>query len=458
LEDRKMRIPLLATIFACLLLAGCVPDFVSVSRDGTIALSLTEEGDLELGEKDRHVYLTNANADFLIKIEELKDCMFPEISPSGKAIAALAEDGLIVYDRETKEQKVIYSPPESANEWSVFCSAWSPDEKKIAFFAGEFEDVPDCTLNLYHVDRKKLEVLAVRTGPRAAWLPDSKRLLYLSFPPKIAGNDGPPFGNLKMINVETKRKRTLARKGVFAYSEIAVFPQGQAVAFPCAEWGDLDIGPGGIQVPLVLKKQLLRRHEGRGEEQKPGKRGEREAHQSEQPEERAATRGTQSRAGQEQAPEKEFVLQEGQPFHPHICAVSPDGKRIACVRFVPGKEGSPEPSGEGRVEGAAPEEEDEREEKPRGTEEDKAPDQGWEVCVVNDDGTNVVPILRGGDDGFMQVLWVSNDRLICLNSDTIVAVDADGKNALDLIATIKTKFADRFKRPEKEAESAKSSG
>ena len=445
-----MRTPLLATIFACVLLAGCVPDFVSVSKDGTIALTLSEEGDLELGEETRHVYLTNANADFLIKIEELEDCMFPEISPSGKAIAALAEDGLVLHDRETKERKVIYSPPENANDWSVFCSTWSPDEKKIAFFAGEFEDVPDCTLNLYHVDKKKLEVLAVRTGPRAAWLPDSKRLLYLSFPPNVAGNDGLPFGNLKMMNVETKRKRTLARRVLFAYSEIAIFPQGKAVVFPCAEWEDLEIGPGGIQVPLGLRKQLLRRPDSKGEKQRPSGREKREAHQAEEPQERPVAEGTQPGTEEKQGLGKEFVLLESQPFHPHICSVSPDGKRIACVRLVSDEGVSAAPSGEGQREVAPAEKPGEHEEKPQESEEENQPASAWEVCVVNADGTSMVPILRGDEDGFMQVLWVSNERLICLTSDGIVAVDADGGNALDLTATIKTKFADQFKSPQKE--------
>jgi hypothetical protein len=427
-----MRACLLSAILGLALLTGCVPDFVSVSRDGTIALTLHEDGEFEpLEGEDQHIYLTNANADFLTKVERLEGCGYPQISPSGRFIVALSEDGLVLYDRETKRRRVIYRQPEGADDWSVNFPVWSPDEKEVAFFAGDFEDdPPKCRLNVYDVRRRELQVLARRACPRAAWWPDSKHLLYISFPPGASEGGGePPFGDLKVVHVRTAEERTLARRQLFSYSRVAVFAGGNAILYPCVRWDKTEITPAGVTAPLVLKKDVIPGLKDKTEERPSDKEEKAEPPQPEQAEAKPDVEKAEPAAGQEKAQEKSFVLEEGQPFHPYICAVSPDGKKIAYARSVWAAPGS------GDAE-----------------ERDTEPER-WEICVANADGTNGVAVARASDEGFFQVLWVSDTRLICVSSDgEILAVDADGKNKLNLIEAIATKFADQFEQVKEEEE------
>jgi len=454
-------------VLGLMFLTGCVPDLVSVSRDGTIALSLQPDAEFEPFEGDGEcVYLTNANAEFLIKVEDMKGCMYPQISPSGRCIVALSEDGLVLYDREAKKARVIYRRPEDDDDWSPFFPVWSPDEKRLAFFVGDFgEEVPDCALIVYDVESREREVIARRTSPRASWMPDSRGLLYISVPPGVSEGSGePPFGHLEMIDVRTGEKRTLARRQLFSYSRTAVFPGGNAILYPCVRWDKLQITRWGVAVPLVLKKELIPgpqdgsfMRQQKAEERRPDKatffsKGEEEAKppQPEQAEGKRDVEKARPAAGEEWPEEKDFILEEGQPFHPHVCEVSPDGKKIAYARRVWTATGSDKIGLPGEVELKKPRPNEEESEDARGADDEDTEAEGWEVCVAKADGTGSVAVAQASEEGFFQVLWVSNTRLICVVDEGILAVDADGKNKLNLIDAIRAKFADQFGGKEEE--------
>jgi len=421
-----------ALVLGLLLLVGCLPNPVSVSKDGTIALTLSETGEYELVQGERQqVYLTNANADFLTKVEGMEKCRMPVISPSGRYIVACSDEELLLHDRKAKKDRVIYRAREGDSDGTLNFPVWSPNEKKVAFFAEGFgpDDLP--TLKVYDVRRRELEVLARRASPQAAWLPDSKRLLYMSFPPGISEDGGAPFADLNMINVRTGRQRTLAREQLAWLNKIAVFPDGKAILFPCASWDLAELGPTGLAIPIVLKKQSLPTA---GKKAAARESDEAEGEKTAGPD----TEKAQS-APTEEEKEEGFVLKEGQPFYPCTCAVSPDGKKIAYVRYIwlsPPVE--------------APEDAEQEETEESGEEETEPP-RGVEFCVAEADGTGIVAVARSEESENAQVVWVGNTRLLCVTEEEIVAVDADGKNALDLVEAIRTKFADRFEqKPEEE--------
>jgi len=448
---------LLALILSCLLLVGCMPgpNFVSVSRDGTIAFCLAErvaeeEGSGSEDEYSERIYLTNANADFLIEVEELAGCLCPIISPPGKHIVAISDDGLLLYDRKTEKSRIIYRPRKGDDGSSLIFSTWSPDGKKIAFLAGSLDDdSQNCTLNVYDLKRRELEVLARGASPRVAWLPDSKRLVYISIPSSGSENDGFLFGDLKMINVRSRKQRTLARRELILYSGIAVFPDGESILFPCVDWEDVDIGRAGMTVPIVLKKESLPRPGKKAAKQKPRQAEEEEATRAEA---KSDAEKAPSAAGEEKPQERGFVLREGQPFCPLSCAVSPDGERIAYFRYTWGPRSAEdeavekeESEGEEAEEMEADQVEAAAEESEESDEEGTGPD-GLELCVARADGTGSIAVARDLDNDFPQVLWVSDTRLICVTDESIIAVDADGENKLDLIEAVKTKFPDQFER------------
>jgi hypothetical protein len=446
MEGKNMRLCFAAGILVLLFLTGCVPDLVSVSRDGTIALTLKEDGKFEpLEGKDQRVYLTNASADFLTKVEGLDGCLCPQISPSGRFIVAVSEDGLVLYDRETKERRVFYTCPEEADDWSVNFPVWSPDEKKIAFFVGNFDDdPPGCRLTVYDVERRELIVLARRACPRATWRPDSKHLLYVSFPPGASKGGGePPFGDLKMVSVTTGKRKTLARRQLFSYTRIAAFPKGNAILFPCVRWDDAQVTREGVTAPLVLNKEVIPAPEEKKEERSSDREEEAKPAQPEQSEAKRDVEKPQPAAGEEKPQEQGFILEEGQPFHPYICEVSPDGERIAYARAVGKITGFGDfwPAKPREAEGEEPVG---PEAEPKETDSKSTELEGWEVCVAGADGTGSVALARSTDDEFLQVLWVSDSRLICVTDKGILAVDADGQNKLDLIEAIGAKFADQF--------------
>lgn len=447
----------LALVLGSFLLVGCVPDFVSVSRDGTIALTLTKEGDFDPIEgDDQRLYLTNANGEFLTRIEGMDDCAWPQISPSGKFIVADSEEGLVLYDRKSRKRRVIYRPPKGAGDSGSRLPAWSPDDKKIALFEGDY-DSPNFALKVYDVKRRELEVLDRLASPLATWLPDSKRLAYVSLPRDVSEDDESfPFGDLRIMNVRTGKQTTLARGQLSPFTKIAAFPQGESILFCCVDWEDLEFRRMGITAPIVLRKQPLPRRVKKEPTPTRGETEEVETSPLEEGEAKPAAERAQPAASEEKAEEKGFVLTEGQPFCYMTCAVSPDGKRIAYVRYV-----WDQPSaGRLDVEKEQTEEEKTRkreseEENPETDEEDNEP-KGVEFCVAKADGTDSVVVLRSMGQGQMpQVLWVSNTRLLCgtVSFDSgedsksrLILVDADGKNKFDLIETITTKFADQFER------------
>ena len=447
---------LLGAIAVLLLLVGCLPNPVSVSKDGTIALTLSEEGKYKLIQSEgEQVYLTNANADFLEKVEGMDECRFPVISPSGRYIAACSGEDclekLVLYDRETKKRRTIYRRRD--DDLAVDFPSWSPDDRKIAFFEGDYEG-PHFTLRAYDVKRRELEVLDRRAAPQATWLPDSKRLLYLSLSPGWTENEEAPTYDLRMTNVGTGKRKTLARGRLFAYSKIDAFPEGRAVLFSCVNWEDMEFGRSGVTAPFVLKKELLLLA---GKKAAKRKSSEVEAEEATEAQEAEAKpdAGEALPAATEEGPKEEgFVLREGQPFHPYTCAVSPDGSRIAYVRPIWKTADSAEPQGaeEEKTESEKPEEVEGEPEEPAEGEKEAEP-EAWEVCVAKGDGTGSVAILRSSrDESFIQVIWVSDTRLLCVTEEEIIAVDADGENKFDLTEAIRVKFADRFEPgEEKEA-------
>jgi Tol biopolymer transport system component len=432
-----MRVLCLLTGLGLLLLVGCLPNPVSVSNDGTIALTLSETGEYGLVQGERQqVYLTNASADFLEKVEGMEKCRMPVISPSGRYVVACSDEELLLHDRKGKKTRVIYRARQGEHDGTLNFPAWSPDEKRIAFFAEGFgpDELP--SLKVYDVKRRELEVLARRASPQAAWLPDSRRLLYVSFPAGISEDGGTPFGDLNMINVRTGRQETLARGQIIWLNKIAVFPEGKAILFPCVSWEDVEIEPTGLAVPIVLKKQAL---PSRGKKVQQREADQAETEDSRQPEETEAKPETLKAESlpTEEVEGEGFVLDEGQPFYPMTCAVTPDGKKIAFVRYI-----WPQEPAEA-VEGPEQEESEEEETELR---------RGVEFCVAKADGTAIMVVARSEENENAQVVWVGNTRLLCVTDDGVVAVDADGKNALELTDAIKTKFADQFEREEKATE------
>jgi hypothetical protein len=443
---RAMRVCSVAGILGLMCLTGCIPDFVSVSDDGTIALTLHGNGEFQpVEEEEQSIYLTNANADFLIKVEGLEGCGYPQISPSGRSIAAISEDGLVLYDRETKERRVVHQPTEEDDDWSAFFPVWSPDEKKLAFFVGDFgEDVPNCRLIVYDVESREREVVARRTSPRASWMPDSRRLLYVSVPPGVSEGSGePPFGSLAMIDVRTGEKKILARRQLFFFSRTAVFPRGNAILYPFVSWHHMDLDREGVMAPVLLKKEILSLPEAEAEES----RSNREEAKPAKPD---VEKPQPTAAGQKEPEEKGFVLEEGQPFHPHMCEVSPDGNKIAYARQASGATGSDKIGLPGEVELKKPRPAEEEPESARGANDEDTETEGWEVFVAKADGTGSVAVVRITEGEVLQVLWVSNTRLICVTGESLLAVDADGRNKLDLIEAIRTKFPDQFEQPKEE--------
>jgi hypothetical protein len=412
-----MKVALSAVFVGVVLLTGCVPNLVSVSKDGTIALMIKENGDFN--GLDGEVYLTNANADFLTKVEDLNGCVGPNISPSGRFIAAVSEDHLVLYEREKKDFRSIYRVPEKFDSWPTLFQVWAPDETKIAFFAGDPDsEPPRWNLYVYDLERRELQLVARDACPRATWSPDGERLLYISFPQGVSeGGDEPPFGDLRIFDVETAEERVLVRRQFVSFSRAAAFPAEDAILFPCILWDRLEITASGMTVPLVLKKQRV------------SVLGETSREEIAEP----PSADTNAKpVGEKPSPEppvaeppKEFVFEEGQPFHPHMIDISPDGKKIAYARVLRTATGSPEADA-GNTEQM----------------------EGWEVCVANADATGSILVHQQEGSDVSQVFWTSNTRLLCISDGSIYAVDSDGKNKIDLIETLKTKFADRFKKPE----------
>ncbi len=416
-----------------LLLTGCLPNTVSVSKDGTIALTLSETGEYSLIQGDREqVYLTNASADFLEKVEGLEECRMPVISPSGRYVLACSEKELLLHDRETKRTRAIYRERGGSDSGMEF-PVWSPDERKIAFFGQGLgvDDTP--ALCVYDVKRRELEVLVRNASPQAAWLPDSKRLLYISLAQSVFDDGGVPFGDLNMIQVSTHREKTLARGQVFWLSGVSVFPKGNAVLFPCADWEGVEIVRTGMSIPMVLRKELLPAAN--------SKTAPQPAAQRESVPGAAATEshpgGGQSVSVPAEPKERSFKLEKGQPIFPLTCAVSPDGTRIAYVRCM---------WDSGVREGQSATSEAETNE----LDDDTESPEGLECCVARGDGTGIVSVLRCGGEDNAQVLWVNDSRLLWVTEDGIIAVDADGQNKVNLIESIQTKFPDQFKREEKQ--------
>ena len=73
-----------------------------------------------------------------------------------------------------------------------------------------------------------------------------------------------------------------------------------------------------------------------------------------------------------------------------------------------------------------------------------------ELCVAKADGTGSIAVARGMQEGLPQVVWAGNTRLICVTEDKIFAVDADGRNKLDLIETLRKRFPDQFEQEKEE--------
>lgn len=423
-----MKALLILAVVGLLLFTGCLPNTVSVSKDGTVALTLSETGEYSLiqGEREQ-VYLTNASVDFLEKVEGLEECRMPVISPSGRYVLACPDNVLILHDRQTKKTRTIYRARGGSDGGMEF-PVWSPDERKVAFFGQGLGPDEAPALCVYDVKRRELEVLVRNASPQAAWLPDSKRLLYISLAQSVFDDGGVPFGDLNLIQVSTHREKSLARGQLFWLSGVAVFPEEKAVLFPCANWEGVNFVPTGMSIPIVLRKELL--------PVATGKTAPQPAAQSESVSGDAATESQAGGVPAVPAPpepkEEPFKLEEGQPFFPMTCAVSPDGKRIAYVRYVWDSGSSEEQAADAEAESSDPE-------------EDAESPEGLEFCVARADGTGIVSILRCGGEDNAQVLWVNDSRLLCLTQDTIIAVDADGKNPLNLTETLRAKFADQFK-------------
>jgi len=418
-------------VLGLLLVVGCLPNPVSVSKDGTIALTLSETGEYELIQGEgRQVYLTNASADFLEKVEGLDKCRMPVISPSGKYVLACSDKELLLHDRKTKKTRAIYRARDDNSDGAINFPVWSPDERKIAFFAEGFgpDELP--ALCVYDVARRETEVLLRRASPQAAWLPDSKRLVYVSLPHGVVGNGVNPFGDLNVIHITTQKERTLARGQVFWLSGVAVFPEGNAVLFPCADWEGADLVPTGMSVPVVLRKELLPVVTQKTAPQPAG---------AAQNEGVPGGGATESQAGGGQIvpaaaerKEESLVLEEGQPFFPMTCAVSPDGKKIAYVRYVWDGDSAVAERSPGETESAS------------AAEQKEGRRRGLEFCVARADGTGIVALLRRMEKDNAQVLWIDDSRLLCVADDEIVAVGVDGKTPAVITEVIKTKFADRL--------------
>jgi hypothetical protein len=431
----EMKLAHWLCVLGLLLVMGCLPNPVSVSKDGTIALTLSESGEFSLiqGEREQ-VYLTNANADFLEKVEGMDKGRTPAISPSGKYVLACSDKELLLHDRKTKKTRAIYRARDDDSDGAINFPVWSPDERKIAFFAEGFDPDDLSALEIYDLRRKELEVLTRRASPQAAWLPDSGHLLYVSFPPGISLDKGAPFGDLKMINVKTGRQRALAKGQMIWLNKVEAFPDGGAVLFPCVSWENVEIEPTGLAVPIVLRKQLLPSRAKqvttkKASEEKPAAPPEKSGVEVKPGSEEGQSSPT------EQVQHEDFVLSEGQPFYPMSCAISPDGKKIAFVRYI-------------WVPGPAQPADDAPQEKQEGSvEKETGMRQGVEFCVANADGTGIVSVWRSEQDENAQVLWVNNTRLLCVVQDKIFAVDTDGQNKLDLTDAIRTKFPDWFRPP-----------
>ena len=417
-------------VLGLLLVMGCLPNPVSVSKDGTIALTLSETGEYELIQGEgRQVYLTNASADFLEKVEGLDKCRMPVISPSGKYVLACSDKELLLHDRKTKKTRAIYRARDDDSDGAINFPVWSPDERKIAFFAEGFgpDELP--ALCVYDVKRRETEVLLRRASPQAAWLPDSKRLVYVSLPHGLAENGAAPFGDLNLIHTKTQKEKTLARGQLFWLSGVAVFPEGNAVLFPCADWEGADLVPTGMSVPVVLRKELL------------PVVTKKTAPQPAAPAQNEGVPGggaTESQAGGGQTvpaaaerKEESLVLEEGQPFFPMTCGISPDGKKIAYVRYVWDDDSAVAERSPGETESAS-------------AAEQKEGHRGLEFCVARADGTGIVALLRRMEKDNAQVLWIDDSRLLCVADDEIVAVGVDGKTPAVITEVIKTKFADRL--------------
>lgn len=416
-------------VLGLLLVMGCLPNPVSVSKDGTIALTLSEWGEYELIQGEgRQVYLTNASADFLEKVEGMDKGRTPAISPSGKYILACSDNALLLHDRKTKKTRAIYRARGGSDGGFEF-PVWSPDERKIAFFGQGFgpDELP--ALCVYDVARRETEVLLRRASPQAAWLPDSRRLVYVSLPHGLVEDGVGPFGDLNLIHITTQKERTLARGQVFLLSGVAVFPDGNAVLFPCADWEGVDFVPTGMSIPIVLRKELLptvarKMAPQPAVGQKDGAPG-------------AAATDSQAGGGQavpppEEPKEESFVLKEGQPFFPMTCAVSPDGKRIAYVRYVWDESSAVAERSPGEAASAS------------AAEQKEGRRRGLEFCVARADGTGIVALLRRMEKDNAQVLWVDDSRLLCVADDEITVVSVDGKPPAVITEMIKAKFADRF--------------
>ncbi len=299
-------------------------------------------------------------------------------------------------------------------------------------------------------------MLARRAVPQATWLPDSKRLLYISLPPGVSENEGPPFGDLKTINAKTGKQRTLARGQMYFFSKTAVFPEGKSVLYPCVKWdGPPEIRRAGLTAPLILRKELLPAFAKTTAQAEPGKAGGEATPEPERAETKSDVEEARPAENEQKPGEEGFVLEEGQPFYPFSCAVSPDGQRIAYIRPVWEIAGSAETqkAEKEETEGEKPNEVEQEAEKP---ETDGAQDEeavGGEMCVAKADGTGSVVVARSTEDGgFGQVLWLTNTRLLCVGGNRIIAVDADGSNAFDLTEAIKIKFAGQFEQKKEEEE------
>jgi len=386
----------------------------------------------------------------------MDDCAWPQISPSGKFIVADSEEGLVLYDRNSKKRRVIYRPPKGAGDSGPRLPAWSPDEKKIALFEGDY-DSPNFALKVYDVKRRELEVLDRLASPLATWLPDSKRLAYVSLPCDVSEDDESfPFGDLRIMNVRTGKQTTLAPGQLSPFTKIAAFPQGESILFSCVDWEDMELGRTGITAPIVLRRQLLPRRVKKEATPRRGEVGQVQTSRPEGEKAKPAPERAQPAASEEKAEEEGFVITEGQPFCYLTCAVSPDGKRIAYVRYLWDEpSAAPAAAEKKETEAEKTRKRESEEENPETDEHDNEP-TGVEFCVAKADGTDSVVVLRSMGKGQMpQVLWVSNTRLLCgivsFDSDEdskarLILVDADGKNTFNLTETIRTKFADRFQR------------